>query len=59
MRITDPRWPAVRELARTLLRTEALVVEGPPWLESIVHELIVRLGDVQPVSYTHLTLPTN
>lgn len=48
MRITDPRWPAVRELARTLLRTEALVVEGPIWLESIVHELIVRLGDVQP-----------
>ena len=48
MRITDPRWPAVRELARTLLRTEALVVEGPPWLESLVHQMNIRLGDIQP-----------
>ena len=48
MRITDPRWPAVREFARTLLRTEALVVEGPPWLETLVHHMNARLGDVQP-----------
>ena len=48
MRITDPRWPAVREFARILLRTEALVVHGPKWLGVKIHALSVRLGDVQP-----------
>ena len=48
MRITDPRWPAVREFARILLRTEGLVVSGPTWLEALLHALNIRLGDVQP-----------
>ena len=48
MRITDPRWPAVRELARTLLRTEGLMIQGPSWLEPLIHQLNVHLGDVQP-----------
>ena len=48
MRISDPRWPAVREWARTLLRTEDLVVEGPDWLQASVHDLSLRLADVQP-----------
>jgi len=48
MRITDPRWPAVREFARILLRTEALVVHGPTWLGAKIHALSVKLGDVQP-----------
>ena len=48
MRITDPRWPAVREIARTVLRTEALVVKGPAWLEPLIHRINVLLGDVQP-----------
>ena len=48
MRISDPRWPAVREWARTLLRTEDLILEGPPWLRASVHDLSLRLADVQP-----------
>lgn len=48
MRISDPRWPAVREWARTLLRTEDLVVEGPAWLQASVNDLSLRLADVQP-----------
>lgn len=48
MRISDPRWPAVREWARTLLRTEDLVVEGPDWLQASVNDLSLRLADVQP-----------
>ena len=48
MRISDPRWPAVRELARTLLRTDDMVVEGPDWLQASVHDLCLRLADVQP-----------
>ena len=57
MRITDSRWPAVRELARIVLRTEELRVVGPAWMEGEVNDLALRLADV-PVSYTHLTLPT-
>ena len=48
MRISDPRWPAVRELARIVLRTEDLVVEGPDWLRASVEDLSLRLSDVQP-----------
>ena len=48
MRISDPCWPAVREWARTLLRTEDLVVEGPSWLQASVNDLSLRLADVQP-----------
>lgn len=48
MRISDPRWPAVRELARTLLRTDDLFVEGPDWLQASVRDLSLRLADVQP-----------
>ncbi len=55
MRITDPRWPAVREMARTLLRTESMVIEGPSWLEPLVQEMNIRLGDVQP---SRIVFPT-
>lgn len=48
MRITDPRWPAARELSRMILRTEELTIIGPQWLREHVELLIVRLGDVQP-----------
>ena len=48
MRITDPRWPAVREFARSMLRTEDLVIHGPSWLEPVVHQMNIRLSDVQP-----------
>jgi hypothetical protein len=48
MRITDPRWPAVREMARTMLRTENLEVRGPSWLETLLHEMNMQLGEVQP-----------
>ncbi len=48
MRISDTRWPAVRELARILLRTDELTVQGPVWLEQSVQNLALRLADVQP-----------
>lgn len=48
MRITDPRWPAVREVARMILRVEDLLVKGPGWLEEPIVELGLRLADVQP-----------
>jgi hypothetical protein len=48
MRISDTRWPAVRELSRILLRTDELTVEGPVWLEQSVQDLALRLADVQP-----------
>ena len=48
MRVTDPRWPAVREVARTLLRTPALCVIGPQWLAEQLHALNLKLSDVQP-----------
>lgn len=48
MRVTDPRWPAVREVARTLLRTPALCVLGPQWLAEQLHPLNLKLSDVQP-----------
>ena len=52
MRISDTRWPAVRELARIILRTEELVVKGPEWLESHIVNLGLRLADVQPARTT-------
>ena len=52
MRITDPRWPAVRELARIVLRTEELRVVGPAWMEGEVNDLALRLADVQPARTT-------
>lgn len=48
MRITDPRWPAVREAARILLREEHLAVHGPAWLETKLHDLAVSMGDKLP-----------
>ncbi len=48
MRISDTRWPVVRELARILLRTDELTVQGPVWLEQSVQNLALRLADVQP-----------
>lgn len=48
MRITDPKWPAVREISRTVLREDAIVIEGPLWLRDEVHSLSVLIGDKQP-----------
>ena len=48
MRITDPRWPAVREAARLLLREENIVVQGPDWIEPELHALGVLMGDRLP-----------
>ena len=59
MRISDPRWPAVRELARIILRTEELVVNGPEWLESHIVNLGLRLADVQPARTTFPTFVAN
>ena len=52
MRLSDPRWPAVRELARILLRTDELTVQGPHWLEASIQQLSLRLADVQPARRT-------
>ena len=59
MRISDPRWPAVRELARIILRTEELVVTGPEWLESHILNLGLRLADVQPARTTFPAFVSN
>jgi len=48
MRITDRRWPAVREAARRLVREANIVVRGPVWLEEELHELSVHMGDRLP-----------
>ncbi|MFZ8906036.1 MAG: hypothetical protein ACO2Y2_01620 [Poseidonia sp.] len=48
MRISDPRWPAVRELARVMLRTEDVEVQGPDWLKASILALGLRLADIQP-----------
>ena len=48
VRITDPRWPVVREIARTLLRTTDVEIRGPQWLSTHVHELSTKIGDAIP-----------
>lgn len=48
MRITDPRWPAVREVARRLLRLDNLKVCGPSWMEPEIDELNLMMGDKLP-----------
>lgn len=48
MRITDPLWPAVREVARILLREEHLSVHAPQWLETQLNELSLAMGDHLP-----------
>jgi len=48
MRITDPRWPAVREAARILLREENVALEGPDWLDAELHQLSITMGDRLP-----------
>ena len=52
MRITDPRWPAVREAARRLLREDNLTVCGPSWIKERVHHLAVTMGDCLPSKVT-------
>ena len=55
MRITDPRWPAVREAARRLVREQEIVLQGPDWLEEELHALSIHMGDRLP---SRLTFPT-
>jgi len=55
MRITDPRWPAVRELARTVLREDNIVIRGEAWLESEIHALSMLISERQPA---RLAFPT-
>jgi hypothetical protein len=52
MRITDPRWPAVREAARRLVREPNALIQGPDWLEQEVHSLGVVMGDKLPARLT-------
>ena len=55
MRITDRRWPAVREAARRLVREHNIVLQGPDWLEQELHELSIHMGDRLP---SRTTFPT-
>ena len=55
MRITDPRWPAVRELARTVLRENNIVIQGDAWLKSEIHALSMHISERQPA---RLVFPT-
>jgi hypothetical protein len=48
MRISDPRWPAVREVARRWLRMEHIILRGPSWLEHEVNELNLIMSDKLP-----------
>ena len=55
MRITDPRWPAVRELARTVLREEKVVIQGDAWLKSEIQALSMLISERKPA---RLAFPT-
>ena len=52
MRITDPRWPALRELARRVLREGEPVLKGPAFLEQGVMEIGQRIADQLPARIT-------
>ena len=48
MRITDPMWPAVREVARMLLRDDDLAVTGPKDAIQKFNTLVLSMADQQP-----------
>lgn len=56
MRIQDPMWPAVREVARRILREDSLVIHaGESYMEEL-EQLILSMGDAQPARLTFPTL---
>lgn len=54
MRITDPLWPAVREVARMLLREDNLTIVVSNGDLDQVNKLVLAMGDHQP---DRLTFP--
>lgn len=48
MRIEDPMWPAVREIARRILREENLTIHAPQSFHARLDGLVLALGDAQP-----------
>ena len=52
MRITDPRWPAVREASRRILRLQQIRIMLPQKFHSMTNKMIVQLGKNQPSRIT-------
>lgn len=48
MRISDPKWPAIREAAKILIRDSNIGIEGPVWLGQEVHLLNLMLSEHRP-----------
>ena len=55
MRIQDPMWPAVREVARRILREDSLVIQAGESYMQELDSLILAMGDAQPA---RLAFPT-
>jgi len=52
MRISDPLWPAVREVARMLLREEDVVVRAPAEYKPSFDQLCLHMADCMPARTT-------
>ena len=48
MRITDPKWPAVREFSRRILREETIQLTTPPEFEMDLINLVRMMSDKLP-----------
>ncbi|MCH1539926.1 MAG: hypothetical protein L7S56_00605 [Candidatus Poseidonia sp.] len=60
MRVTHPLWPAVQEVARTLLREPQLIVSGPEHLSESIQKLNRDIGNALPSRTTfHTYTPKN
>ena len=55
VRIQDPMWPAVREVARRILREDSLVIQAGESYMQELDSLILAMGDAQPA---RLAFPT-
>lgn len=56
MRIEDPMWPAVREVARRILREDSLVIQASESYMQELDDLILAMGDAQPARLAFPTL---
>ena len=56
MRIQDPMWPAVREVARRILREESLTIRAGESYMLELEALVLAMGDAQPARLTFPTL---
>ena len=56
MRIEDPMWPAVREVARRILREDSLVIRASESYMQELDDLILAMGDAQPARLAFPTL---